>query len=191
MTHDMDTELTPEEREAFLRLPREAAPSELLEERVVRNLRARRLLSPRRTPWRRAGQMAAGLAAALALFLGGTMLGQWRAGRTPAGAAQEPARAGAAVTASQVQQAGSAYVAALASLHAQWKPGSPEAGKSGSLTQGREAALSALRAAAGELARMDPNDPRVAAAFQALEQTPAEGAEPAAAPGSTRQILWF
>jgi hypothetical protein len=190
----LDTELTPEEREAFRRLPREASPSELLEERIVRNLRSRHLLAPRRAPWYRGGRLAAGLAAALVLFLGGTVFGQWLAGRTSAealSAARELRRVDAEVAAVRVQQTGSAYVAALASLHAQRKPGSTGARKDDALTQGWEAALVALQAATEELARMDPHDPRVAAALEALEETPAEGAPPAAPSDNTRQVLWF
>ena len=195
MSRHLDTELTPEEREAFRRLPREAAPSELLEERIVRNLRSRHLLAPRRALWYRGGRLAAGLAAALVLFLGGTVFGQWLAGRTSAealSAARELRRVDAEVAAVRVQQTGSAYVAALASLHAQRKPGSSTGpSKDDALSQGWEAALVALQAATEELARMDPHDPRVAAALEALEETPAEGAQPAAPSDDTRQVLWF
>lgn len=195
MNHDMDTELTPEELEAFGRLPREAATSDLLEERVVRNLRSRHLLAPRRSPWYRGGQLAAGLAAALVLFLGGTVFGQWMAGRTSAealSAARELRSVDAQVAAAQVQQTGSAYVAALASLHEQSGPGTQAgAAKNDALTQGWEAALSALRAATEELARMDPHDPRVAQALEALEERPVEEPGTDAHPEETRQVLWF
>lgn len=194
MSRDMDTELTTEELEALHRLPREAAPSDLLEERVVRQLRSRQLLSPRRAPWYRGGQLAASLAAALVLFLGGTVFGQWLAGRTSAealSAARELRRMDAQVAAVKVQQTGSAYVAALASLNAQRKPGTGGEGKNDALTQGWEAALSALRAATEQLARMDPHDPRVAAALEALEETPAEAATPVAPSDETRQVFWF
>jgi len=194
MSHDRDIELTSEERAAFESLPREAASSDLLEERVVRALRSRRLLAPRRALWHRGTRLVAGLAASLTLFLGGTVFGQWLAGRTSAealSAAREIRRMDADLAAVRVQQAGSAYVAALASLHQQGGDrGRSGAKRNDTLVQGWEAALSALRAATEELARMDPHDPRIAQALEALEgEAPANGE--AAPPQGTSQALWF
>ncbi|HEY8164783.1 MAG TPA: hypothetical protein VIF83_04440 [Gemmatimonadaceae bacterium] len=74
--YDNENELTPSERAAFGSLPRERAPSDLLEERVVSELRSRGMLSraTRRgarfgTAWR--------IAAALALFAGGVATGRF------------------------------------------------------------------------------------------------------------------
>jgi hypothetical protein len=199
MSHDRDTELTREERAAFASLPREAAPSDLLEERVVRALRTRHLLAPRRALWHRGTRLVAGLAASLTLFLGGTVFGQWLAGRTSAealSAAREIRRMDTDFAAVRVQQTGSAYVAALASLHQQREAGvrpgaKPGAKQDDALVQGWEAALSALRAATEELARMDPHDSRVAQALEALEGEGA-GANGETAPSQgTNQALWF
>jgi hypothetical protein len=195
MSQDMDSELAPEEREAFRRLPREAAPSDLLQERVIRNLRSRHLLGPRRAFWYRGTRLAAALAASLILFLGGTVFGQWLAGRTSAealSAAREIHRMDADLAAARVQQTGSAYVAALASLQAQGTAGAQRGpGRNDPLVQGREVALSALRAATEELARMDPHDPRVAQALEALEGGAAIEAGDALRPEAARQVRWF
>jgi hypothetical protein len=190
MSNDSDFELSPEELEAFRALPREAAPNDLLEERVVRELRARSLLRSRGTALARAArafrplQWASGLAAALFLFCGGIAFDHWAAARPAPPAEERPAAP--ELAALRVQQAGSAYVTALASLNAQSGPG---AGRGDALLQGREAALTALRAAARELARMHPDDPALADALAALNGAPAEAV--AVEPSQTRQVLWF
>jgi hypothetical protein len=76
MTESPD-ELTPDERAAIGALPREALPPTSLEDATVAALRARGLLAPARSHRRWRGiQMLAGLAAAMALFLGGLLLGR-------------------------------------------------------------------------------------------------------------------
>lgn len=196
MNDDMDTELTPEEREAFRLLPREAMPSDLLEGRVMRDLRARRLLSSRRFPWYRGTRLASGVAASVILFLGGAVFGQWLAGRTSAealSAAREIRRMDTGLAAIQVQQTGSAYVAALASLNAQRKTGTTkiERRQEDAFIQGWEAALSGLHAATEELARMDPHDRRIAQALEALQEMPTVEPGTAGSSAETRQVLWF
>ena len=95
MTED---ELTPSEREAFAALPREAEPSDLLEERTVRALRAAGLLGQRR-PWRRpVFTWAAAAAACLLFFVAGFAAGQGR--KTPS-----PAQWGADTTPERTQPA--------------------------------------------------------------------------------------
>lgn len=69
-----DDDLTPEEREAFRRLPRHAAPPPSLEDATVAALAARGLL--RRTPRKRSLHPALALAASLLLFLGGLLVGR-------------------------------------------------------------------------------------------------------------------
>jgi hypothetical protein len=76
MTEPND-ELTPDERAAIGALSRQAPPPPGLEDATVAALRARGLLvPPRHGRRRRSIQVAAGLAAAIALFLGGLALGR-------------------------------------------------------------------------------------------------------------------
>ena len=82
MPHEPHDEWTPEERAALERLPREASPSRLLEERTVTALRAAGVLRAR-ARGRRWIALASALAASLALFLAGYSLGR-RSSRTPA-----------------------------------------------------------------------------------------------------------
>jgi hypothetical protein len=75
MSDEHDDEMTPELGAGIRGLPRELAPSDLLEERVVRALKTRSLLGPRRLG-SRVSRWAAAVAAALALFFSGLMVGQ-------------------------------------------------------------------------------------------------------------------
>lgn len=74
--YDNENELTTAERAAFDSLPRERPPSDLLEERVVSELRNRGMLSG---ATRRGGRfgMAWRIAAAVALFAGGVATGRF------------------------------------------------------------------------------------------------------------------
>jgi hypothetical protein len=74
-----DDDLTPEERDALGRLPREAAPPAALEDATVAALTARGLL--RHSPRTRSIQPWLAIAAAIALFVGGLALG--RLGESP------------------------------------------------------------------------------------------------------------
>ena len=69
-----DDDLTPDEREALRRLPREAAPPMGLEDATVAALAARGLLRPK--PARRGIHPALALAASLLFFVGGLGLGR-------------------------------------------------------------------------------------------------------------------
>ena len=71
-------ELTPDERAALAALPREMQPSDLLEERVVRALRAEGQLGAVAKPRSNRGIMAMlRVAAAIALFAGGVATGRY------------------------------------------------------------------------------------------------------------------
>jgi hypothetical protein len=85
---DSTEELTPREREAFDRLPREAAPPAALEEAAVAALRARGLLRSRTAARRRPLAIAIALAASVALFVAGLQVGRREAEAPPAAAAQ-------------------------------------------------------------------------------------------------------
>ena len=186
-----DIELTPEEKTAFDKLPREASPSEFLEERIVRALREDGILrstsgspaSARRgkpesrwvRPWVVA---AASMAASLILFGSGAFVGHWMGTRNTERILLAVRQQDNTLVAQRVQEAGSAYVRALAALAAlrdlpaaDVRGGTrvPSARVASEIQQGGEAALGALYAAALELARLAPDDPDVAQILETLE----------------------
>lgn len=189
-----EIEWTDEEREGLEALPREQDPGRLLEERTVAALKERGLLRTeggRRTgsgdegdagAGRRSGAgrggsrfagpfhpawWAAGIAAALALFFGGMAAGQARAGVTADELMLALRSAEAAERPSLIQQTGSLYVDAIASL------ASTTADRE-TLGTGLEVGLTALYAAAYELARLHPEDTRLRQVLDVLEQQPAD-----------------
>jgi hypothetical protein len=183
MTPDEHTELTREEQAAFAALPRERAASAMLEERTVRGLRVRGLLRGR--PWyRRMSLLVAGVAAAAALFLGGLATGQWLATRTVTQSMATAQAASAIELAVAVQRAGSAYVKAVGAL-AQIA----DTSTNGAVAQGREAALTALYAAVGELVLLAPDDPVSVTLRDVLERQGQRPSEMDADP--VRKVVWF
>lgn len=189
-----DTELTPEEKMEFDKLPREAASSDFVWQRIVRDLRQdgtlrgagggpgipapyRRLDvgGSRVRPWLVA---AASMAASLVLFGSGALMGHWMGARSTERAFLAAREQDAAQLAQRVQETGSAYVAALAALgDLRSAPGrgldvgvqAAPARAVADLRQGREAALAALYGAAVEVARIAPGDPDVADVIRILE----------------------
>lgn len=157
----------------------EKLPSAMLEERTVRELRSRGLLRRRRLiP---ASWLVGSLAASLALFAMGVVVGQWMGTRT---AVQAVAEAGSAA---RVQQTGTAYVQAMEALAsaANQSQGQPQQN-----AQAREVALTALHAAANEVVRLVPNDPVATRILQGIEQAKRQ-AQPREQRDSQRQIVWF
>jgi hypothetical protein len=196
--HDpLDGELTPDEMAAFAALPREREPSRLLEERTVRALRERGVVNAPARARGGAGRLrfpaswiAGAAAAAVAVF----MLGM-NAGRT-LGARETMQNVATIVEARSTQQAalavqqtGSAYVSALS----RFATLADSAGSSPAQTQqGREVAVQMLRAAAGELVRISPDDPLAAGILAALDRARAQ--QPAPAQGDTarkERTVWF
>lgn len=174
-------ELTPAERDELVGLPRQRDPGRLLEERTVRALRARGFLRP---PGFQPGWWAAAAAAAVALFATGFATGQRSASLGIASRFAEAQQAAAMQAAQQVQQTGSAYVAALAALTAV-----ADSGDVNAVQQGREAARSALYAAASEFTQLAPGDPvasQILWLFSAARGTTAS--DSAAVPTNT---FWF
>ena len=177
-----EIEWTDEEREALERLPREVDPGQLLEEKTVAALKARRLLGDDAAP-RAAGRTgdrgsrvagalhpgwwAAGIAAALAIFFGGLSLGQARAGATTAELMTALRSADAAERPSLIQQTGSLYVDALATL-------TVAGADRETVGTGVEVGLAALYAATYELARLHPEDPRLQQVLNVLEEGPTD-----------------
>lgn len=193
-----DVELTAEEREGFARLPDEARPSDLLEERVVGALRSRGILSSRRgpsagdrgavdrrssrSPWWR---VPAAWAAGLVLFLGGGVVGHGVGARTTADAFLAVREQDAAL---RVQEAGTAYVSALMALEAMHDGSAEEPDADGrGAAQAREVASSTLLAAAHAYARLDPDDPfhpMLTALLEEQMQPPGFGER-------TQRTIWF
>jgi len=162
------------------RLPRERSPGRLVEERTVRALRARGLLrvtsvSPH---W-----VVAASAAALALFALGFVAGQWAATRAVRDAVLAERNVTAMEAAQTVQRTGSAYVIALATM-ASMADSAPRS----AVDQGREAAKSALYAAALELASLVPDDPIAAQIRRYLAGIKSRDATER---GETRSVVWF
>jgi len=190
--HDeMESELTPAERELFAALPREREPGRLLEERTVRALRERGLLHER-TPaveGRRrvlrfpAAWISGAIAAGLALFLGGLATGQYLGQRHATEMVSQVQARDAQTAALLVQQTGTAYVQALSKLTADTTGGANR--------QGREVAQQMLKQAADEVVRMNPNDQVASGILAAFDRA---GANRPAARGDTasnQRVVWF
>jgi len=184
---DDRTELTEAEQAAFAALPRERNPGRLLEERTVQALEQRGLLSAAfvRRPVRAVPMWALGLAASLALFLSGVATGQWVGTRTLANTMATAQQETAMQTASLVQQTGSAYVMSLIAL-AQLADSTSDP----AVAQGREAALTALHAAARELALLAPEDPLTLVLRDGLRRTSLQDETGSAGP-RLQSVVWF
>ncbi len=177
---DHEDRLPPELMTALASLPWESAPPPGEEDRAVRALRRRGLLPAPR--WQRYAAYAAGVAAALALFVAGSITGaasaRARLDQVDAGRAWPAPVSNLRSAELRVQRAGSEYVGALVQFAALARahPAAP------GLAAGRESAATTLCAAAVQL-------PRVSSAVPA-EWIPCDDA--AATPtraGTT--IHWF
>lgn len=198
-------DLTREEAMAFQRLPREAEPSRLLEERVVRALREEGVLGApvaagihppargRATTWLRPWMLAASMAASVVLFASGVFLGHGMATRSTAEAFLAVREQDATQLALTIQQAGSAYVSALVAL-GELTQGGAGAGEPGgatlsaALSQGSEVALASMYAAAYELARLDPGDADVLRILRILEE---RRSREGGGGDEARNVVWF
>jgi hypothetical protein len=167
-------------------LPNEQMPSAMLEERTVRELRRRGLLRKQRTiptAW-----LAGSIAASLALFATGVVVGQYVGTRnTVRAVAEVQQHQNATAAAAQVQQTGAAYVQALEALVNAARQ-SPNRGQDA--LQAREVALTALHEAANEVVRLAPNDPVVTQIIQGIEE---QRKQSQTRNGRTpqRNIVWF
>jgi hypothetical protein len=167
-------------------LPAEVMPSPLLEERTVRALRKKGLLRKARSfpaTW-----LVGSIAASLALFASGMVVGQYLGARNTVQAiAQIQTQGDAAAAAAQVQRTGTAYVQAMEALV---NAAQQNQSRGQDASQAREVALTALHEAANEVVRLAPNDPVVAKILQGIEQQRKQ-AQPRTARSSDRQIVWF
>jgi hypothetical protein len=182
-----DDDFTPFEREAMEALPKERTPSPFLEERVVKALRTRGVLRPRK---RRkieltTTRITVGAAAAIVLLLGGFALGRWT-GERPVAPGDTPAiEASQLALAASLQRAGTAYVSALGELAA-----SGAAPRSDEMRQGREVALTTLYTAAGEVSRIVPKDHMAGQLLRALDVA-VDPESTAQDDAPTEQVIWF
>ncbi len=139
-----EDDLTAQEREALAALPREAPPSGLLEERTVRLLENRGLLTRRTRRVFLIGlpQVSAAVAVVV-LILASFWLGRWSNAPSTTEAVPSPERVeDLRRLAEEVQRAGSEYILALEAF-SRARRGDPR-----DLEQGREVAATTLRAAA-------------------------------------------
>lgn len=193
-SHD-GTDWTDDERRALDELAVETSPSDLLEERIVRELRSRALLGRRSTMASKPTRIRRWLpriAASLVLFLSGLATGQWLGARSTATAFAAAHQNDVDLTAVRVQEAGSAYVASLVALAALETDDSKQSQQL--LTQGRQVALATLEAASAELLRLDPENAdldrvsrQLAHQLTAPTTTKPAGAEEL----ETRKVIWF
>ncbi|MGD2217541.1 MAG: hypothetical protein PVJ64_12375 [Gemmatimonadales bacterium] len=178
--------LSRDERAAFDALPRERMPSRVAEERTVRALkergiiRSRPLLAGARLPW-----LAAGIAAALALFVSGLAVGQAMGVRQTADALANVYTQPTDLAAARVQSTGSAHREALAALVTATGGAEPQ-----EVEQAREVALAAFWAAANEIVRLAPDDPVALRILQEAERSNA-GGRGAGAADDTTNVVWF
>lgn len=183
-------------------IPPAAVPPAELEDRVVEALYAEGLLG---RPARDAGPLAAAgteassgrpayrrparawwplaAAASVAFFAVGFAVGQLTGSRSTADALIAAREADATATAAFVQQAGTAYVQALAALADRTLEGAADGAAA---DQGEAAALAAFTAAAAELTRLAPENETAHQVLSLL--TTRAGGEPSAA---SSQTLWF
>ena len=122
-----------------------------------------------RGAWRLVPRLPLQIAAALALFAGGILVGQ-RWGETVPAAPPPPAPEGPLAAAAEVQRAGSEYVSALSRLD--------ESDGALEREQGVDAALSTLQGAAFELVRLRPDDPQAGRILYTVSEARSEGSEP-------------
>lgn len=188
MTDDPRDELSPAERRAMGALPRERAPSPDLEERTVALLRAHGHLA---TPigvsrgaghWWRGPWLVGAVAAALAIFASGIVVGQLLGERNALLLVGASSRASEAQLAAHVERAGRLYVATLASLNQ-----SKDTTDTPARLAAREAALAVLGSAAEEISHLAPDDPLAAAVLRGLNQRNRQQ-EPAA---PSRSVVWY
>jgi hypothetical protein len=165
-------------------LPRQLEPSRLLEERTIASLRRRGLLrSPQVRRLQRAW-LAGGIAASIALFASGIVVGQWLGSRSTANALRAMSQNDAVRAAAHVQRTGTQFVNALQAL-------ALSADSSNTLpAQGREVSLAALYAAANEVLRFAPNDPIAAEIMRGFQRAAQQQAAPPER-ATPRQIIWF
>lgn len=158
MNDGNETDWTRQERDRLDGLPRHRTPPPSLKRRIADELRARGRLRPRtavegsrRAPVRHRVVLAA---AAIVLFLTGTWVGRITVPESPP-VGLTLVTAPALAPAERVQRLGTRYAEVVAELAA-----ASDSLRPPSRAQGREVALSTLRGAAEQVARIGGHDPR-------------------------------
>jgi hypothetical protein len=182
-----ENDLTPEETRAMASLPRERRPGDLLEERIVKDLKRRGFLHgrPSRGVFLTPLWTAAAAVLVMALILGGYVVGQWSGSRQTERAMLAMHASDNLRLAMEVQKSGTAYLSALAELMQQAGEDDPEAQR-----QGREVALTTLYAAAEEMINLFPDDPVAGNILRAMDgagqsRTSGQAVDP------RHQVAWF
>ncbi|MFN2383316.1 MAG: hypothetical protein ABR559_03525 [Gemmatimonadota bacterium] len=152
--------------ERLARAPREAAPARDLWPALARAVGEERRGDPGPGASHRIPRLPLRIAAAIALFAGGVVVGQRWEDPAPA-SPPAPATASPLDAAAEVQRAGTEYVTALSRLDA--------TGGALERDQGVEAALSALQGAAYELVRLRPGDPQAGRILYTVSEARADG----------------
>lgn len=159
------------------RAPREAEPPRDLWPKVARAIAAEPAAASESAtadgarPRRLEPRLPLQIAAALALFAGGVLVGQrWGEPHDVESRAAELAPGGDLAAAAEVQRTGSAYVSALSRLDE----------STGRLEreQGVDAALSTLQGAAYELVRLRPDDPQAGRILYTVSEARGDGEGP-------------
>jgi hypothetical protein len=147
------------------RAPREADPARDLWPKLARAIAAERANEGHR----RMSRLPLQIAAALALFVGGVIVGQ-RWGESSRAETPERLPEGPLAAAAEVQRTGSAYVSALSRLD--------ESAVAAERDQGVDAALSTLQGAAYELVRLRPDDPQAGRILYTVSEARGDGEGP-------------
>ena len=170
-------DLTPQEKKTLETLPKERVPSAFLEERVVRTLRRRGALraTSRRTIEITNKRLMGAVAACIAFVVCGFAMGLLATPTQVISPQLATTSTGTVPVALSVQEAGTAYVAALGRLAVMSSSAeSDDARNSDELRQGREVALITLYTAADEMAKIIPKDQLSKCIVNAIETTEAD-----------------
>jgi hypothetical protein len=157
-------------------------PGPEFEERIVRALRERGLLGRSRAP-RRLGAWLSAAAAGVVLFAAGIAVGEYHGVRRITAALDAENQPDVRHAAALVQRTGTEYVTAVAKLAAVAASGKD----ANDASQGREVAVSALRAAAVELQQVAPDDPLT---LRILDVVKPAGLDTSSTPAG-RRVIWY
>jgi hypothetical protein len=155
-------------------------PGPEFEERIVRALRERGLLGRARAPRRLSAWLSAA-AAGVALFAGGLAVGEYHGARRITAALEAENQPDVRHAAALVQRTGTEYVTAVAKL-AEVAASGKDAGEA---SQGREVAVSALRAAAVELQQVAPDDPLMLRILDVVKPPSLDTS------ATSRRVIWY
>lgn len=160
-------------------------PGPEFEERIVRALRERGLLgqSGHSRGSRRLGAWLSVAAAGVVLFAAGIAVGEYHGARRIAAALDAENQPDVRHAAALVQRAGTDYVTAVAKL-ADVAASGKDANEA---SQGREVAVSALRAAAVELQHVAPDDPLALRILDVVRPASLDSSPTSAG----RRVIWY